>query len=137
MHKSSFGPEMSSSYLDQKLAEALATTGYSVAAAKRTVIDWAMRDGRLLRELAGPFLVGIVGHAVDRAFRKAAKPSIVKSPPPISGSVLDRVVQTLGENFTRSGALPGAKHMPAAHAAASVRHADTIRSLAKAHIRNR
>lgn len=57
---------MSREYTVAKIKEALHATRGNAAQAQQLIIEKAMEDPKLLRELVKPHMVGIVAHAVGR-----------------------------------------------------------------------
>lgn len=142
-------PEMavrmpSTSYLTERIHDALAQSEGDPLRAKRLVLQWAGRDERLLRMLVGPHIRAIIADTVDRhagkqARPRAAAPKRAKAPAKIS---LDSVVDRMGERF--GGAVEPPRGMTALlHGAGSKehhagqRHADSLRTLAVAFARKR
>ena len=67
---------MSSSYLDDKVREALAAAQGGRAMAQKTLMLWAWQDDRLLKEMAKPFLKAIAAAAdpVERQLTAVTQP---------------------------------------------------------------
>lgn len=61
---------MSDSYLDGKVREALLAAKGSRSMAQNLLMTWAMKDERLLRFMAQPFLKAISGAAVAGAIKR-------------------------------------------------------------------
>lgn len=63
---------MSWNYAREQIEQALASTKGNALASSRLVADAALHDARLMLELAGPHLKGIVSHAVSHVIREQA-----------------------------------------------------------------
>lgn len=59
-------------YAREQIEQALASVKGNALSASRLVADAAMRDARLMAELAAPHLKGIVSHAVSHVIREQA-----------------------------------------------------------------
>lgn len=71
---------MSQEYAVQKIKEALHVTRGNAAKARSQVINWAMEDHKLLKELVRPHMVGITAHAVERVKSGKTEPEPVPLP---------------------------------------------------------
>ncbi|MEC4591249.1 MULTISPECIES: hypothetical protein [Nitrospirillum] len=60
---------MSETYVTMKIREAMAQAQGSRAQAQRILMAWALADEQLMRGLCKPFLKGITGAAIERAYR--------------------------------------------------------------------
>ncbi|MEE3625221.1 hypothetical protein UCD39_14695 [Nitrospirillum sp. BR 11752] len=68
---------MSETYVSMKIREAMAQAQGSRAQAQRILMAWALADEQLMRGLCKPFLKGITGAAIERAYRgTGAAPSL-------------------------------------------------------------
>ncbi len=142
-------PEMtvrmpSTTYLTERIHDALAQSEGDPLRAKRLVLQWAGRDERLLRMLVGPHIRAIVADAVDRHAGKQATPRAAapKRNKPAAKVSLDSVVDRMGERF--GGAVEPPRGMTALLHGSSAkehhagqRHADSLRTLAVAFARKR
>lgn len=71
---------MSREYSTKKIKEALHLARGNEANARAQVIAWAMEDGRLLKELVKPHMVGITAHAIGRVVSGKTEAEPVPSP---------------------------------------------------------
>jgi hypothetical protein len=127
-------------YLDQKVREALALAQGDRPQAQRVLVGWAQRDEKLLRALAQPFLVGIVAHAINHGGKivPGLKPVTPPRPREMPAKALDSLIGQLGRNFEKSkGPLGVAGDAAPPPKKSSARHADTMRALAESYGRNR
>ena len=86
---------MSSSYLDEKVRDALKAADGGRAMAQKTLMLWAWQDDRLLKEMARPFLKAIAAAALEGAVRRGVKvPGVTltvggRAPAPLPPSALE------------------------------------------------
>jgi hypothetical protein len=88
-------------YLDEKVREALLACGGSRGMAQKLLMEWGVKDLRLLVAMARPFLKAIAGAAVEGAGRRGvvvpetrrAAPSSARS---LSPEALDEVLARMG-----------------------------------------
>ena len=71
---------MSREYAEKKIKEALHLTRGNAVKARQQLIAWAMDDHKLLKELTGPHMIGIVAHAVGRVISGKTAPENVPLP---------------------------------------------------------
>ena len=81
---------MSDSYLDGKVREALLAAKGSRSLAQNTLMVWAMKDERLLRAMAQPFLKAISGAAIAGAIKRGVTVPGLGAPPPRKAPTLSR-----------------------------------------------
>ena len=120
-------------YANQRLNAALVESGGDTAAARRLLATQCAGDERLLRDLVGPFLPGIISHAVSRAAAQNTKAQ--PKTPAVAGSMLDTVVGHLGRSIGETELPRGMTALtePASRPKASKRHQDAIKLLATAY----
>ncbi|HBH26952.1 MAG TPA: hypothetical protein DDX54_06075 [Rhodospirillaceae bacterium] len=130
-------------YLDAAVAEALAQSGGSAAAARRVLLARVRLDLRLLQAMVGPHMGGIVGYHVERVLRRAtskarasaAPPPAASEPPPAEVPPAQFAADLLAAITSDSGApfgLGADAQPPARRPAASPAHAEALRRLAAA-----
>jgi|GEM_PF-742746 len=149
---------MADSYLDDRLREAFKLGKGSPGLAQRLLIEWAVKDQRLLLGMVRPFMRAIVTAAVEGAIKRgvvvvATPPRRPAVAPRLSGDLLDSVIAQMG----RSGEAPPARPLapaagpgvadrvdraeggirpgilnPPEQPAAGVGHVDAIRAIAAA-----
>ncbi len=86
------------SYATAKIKEALARAGGNATQAHRLLIALANDDDRFLRGLAGPFINGIIAHAIQRAGGGKVIPEPVKpkKPAKLTPQAMDQILARLG-----------------------------------------
>ncbi|MEI8395317.1 MAG: hypothetical protein WCF85_11310 [Rhodospirillaceae bacterium] len=104
---------MSDSYLDGKVREALKVAKGSRSVAQQGLMVWAMKDARLLQEMARPFLKAITGAAIAAAIKRGVSVPGMSGPPvkpaqPLSKEDLARVLNQLGGGQLGGGSNAGA-----------------------------
>ena len=129
------------SYLTAKVTEALDKSSGDVKAARRLLARWAAGDHRLLQELVGPFLPGIIAHTIRNnrqphgivPMRRRRRSSA------LTPDALEQVVGALGEKIgtTRQPAGMTALTNPAKPTPAGAGHERSMRALAVAFARKR
>lgn len=135
------GDMLDGSYLTARVKEALDKSSGDVKAARRLLARWAAGDHRLLQELVGPFLPGIIAHTVGGGvephrvvpMRRRRKASA------LTPDALDQVVGALGEKIgtTHQPAGMTALTNPAKPTPAGAGHERSVRALAVAFARKR
>jgi hypothetical protein len=126
---------MSWDYARRNILEALKKSKGSATRAQALVADAAMKDNRLLVELAQPHLKGIIAHAVARVIHEQTSPP---EEHPDQPSMIDMSLDTFGRELL--GALSGRNTPkfaqedaapPTGHKAASKAHIDAINRIVK------
>lgn len=77
---------MTKSYAQERLLEALAKSRGNFSAAKRLIMTWAASDHKLLLELTGPHLTGIVAHALNRTQQNKSLAAVKRPSRPVTAS---------------------------------------------------
>jgi hypothetical protein len=90
------------SYASAKIKEALARAGGNATQAHRLLIALANDDDRFLRGLAGPFINGIIAHAIQRSGGGKVMPEPVKPKQPVklTPAAMDKILARLGSRAT-------------------------------------
>jgi hypothetical protein len=68
------------SYTRQKIQAAISQAGGNPTQTHRLLMDWLQNDDRLLRGLSGPFINGIVAHAIQKASGGRVRPQASAAP---------------------------------------------------------
>ncbi len=99
---------MNDRYVDERVREALTLARGSRGEAQKLLVAWAMRDDRLLQEIARPFLKAICGAAVEGAWRRGVRPGT--TPPVRQGQLSQDAVRAIVSQIGRAdqGAAGGA-----------------------------
>jgi hypothetical protein len=92
-------------YARAKIDEALINAKGNTPAAARVIMNAALNDARLLVELAGPHLKGIVAHAVAHVIRDQERAKAGPTPPPAAPESLNMPLDEFGRDLL--GALSG------------------------------
>lgn len=128
---------MSWNYARYAVSEALKKAKGSATRAQTLLTEAALKDNRLLVELAQPHLKGIVAHAVSRVMHEQTAPP---EDPPDSPTAIDMPLDTFGREllgalkgrntprFGQEDAAPPTGHKPASRA-----HIDAIKKMAATH----
>ncbi|MEI6985385.1 MAG: hypothetical protein WCK65_04580 [Rhodospirillaceae bacterium] len=139
---------MSNSYIDGKVREALLVTKGSRSLAQNQLMVWAMKDDRLLKLMAQPFLKAISGAAIAGAIKRGITVPGLDAPPAkprpsLSKEQLADILSQMGGGevaCSGDGEKPDAPRRPPAastQAVAPVDQASTIRALAAVYAKNR
>lgn len=137
-----------SDYAAEKVRTALIQSKGDGRAAQRLLVGACARDPKLLFGLVGPYLQGIVAHAVQRQLGRAAKDfagssggraSRPANEPALTREAMDSIVAQLGEKI---GSKPQPEGMsalinPPTQPRAGKAHQDGIRTMAAAFMRKR
>lgn len=137
-------------YAAEKVRTALIQTKGNSRKAQRLLITACARDPKLLMGLVGPYMQGIVAHAVQRQLGRAAKDFAGKEAAGRAGrargeanltpEAMDSIVAQLGQRF--GGSKPQPEGMtalinPPSQPRAGKSHQDGIRTMAAAFLRKR
>ncbi len=68
------------SYTRQKIEAAISQAGGNPTQTHRLLMDWIQNDDRLLRGLSGPFINGIVAHAIQKVGGGRVRPQAPTAP---------------------------------------------------------
>ncbi len=127
---------MNRDHAERRIREALSTSGGNDTRARQKIIAWAMEDPRLLQELVGPHLNGIVAHAVNRVMTMKEKPAVIPMPPETKKNDPAAKSDPFGMEILKAIALGNPAQFglesnaaPARKQAASQRHIDAIRKM--------
>lgn len=148
--------DMSNSYVDGKVREAIMAAKGSRANAQKLLMAWAVEDPDLLRGIAQPFLKAIAAAAIERAARPPSNASSRPRPggaaaggarPSASGlsrDALENLLDRLGrDDEGADGATAAASRSPAAakpggpsggSAGGGVAHEKAMMAIAKAFV---
>lgn len=121
----------SKEYVAGRVQAALAEAKGSTAAARRILLSECARDARLLRGLTGPYLQGIIAHAVGRSGTPQKSDSSAELPAKALETVVGQLGKAIGETRLPRGMT--ALTEPPSRPQAGVRHQDAIRQLADAY----
>lgn len=138
----------SKEYVAGRVRAVLAEAKGNSAAAQRLLIAECAGDGRLLRGLAGPYLQGIVAHAVGQVAGQATaqprsapsvQPAPGTNPNDLSANALDTVIGQLGKSIGEASLPQGMTALtePPSRPEAGSRHRDAIRLLVNAYKQKR
>ena len=130
----------SKEYVAGRVQAVLAEAKGNAVAAQRMLIAECGSDGRLLRGLAGPYLQGIVAHAVGQVAEQLAgqprsapsvRPAPSAVPTDLSANALDTVIGQLGKSIGEASLPHGMTALtePPSRPEAGSRHQDAIRLL--------
>ena len=121
----------SKEYVAGRVQAALAEAKGSTAAARRILLAECARDARLLRGLAGPYLQGMIAHAVSQS----AEPPETKKSGELPDKALETVVGQLGKAIGETRLPRGMTALtePPSRPQAGERHQDAIRQMADAY----
>ncbi len=134
---------MSSSYVEQRLLEALSASNGNLAKARKLIGEWCAQDQRLLYELSRPHMTGIIAHAMDRVVSHKFRSETEKENPPSATRRVELPSSTksdemfgkeLLKNFAMGKPTKFAEESfsaPLKKTKASQSHIDAIRRLAK------
>ena len=129
------------SYLTAKVEEALDKSSGDIKAARRLLARWAANDHRLLRELVGPFLPGIVAHAISdsRDPRRLTPKRRRRAASALTPDAMDEVVGALGQKIGTARQPTGMTALtnPSKPTQAGAGHERSMRALAVAFARKR
>lgn len=125
---------MNREYAEQKIREALKSSGGNAASARQKVIAWAFDDAKLLHELVAPHITGITAHAVNRVMtmKEKPKPAVPEAPKPLPEGTNN---DPFGMEILKAIALGNPAQfglesgIPIKKQAASQRHIDAIRQM--------
>ncbi|MEO3431679.1 hypothetical protein [Inquilinus sp. CAU 1745] len=120
-------------YVGDRVTEALEKSKGDPAAAQRLLLALCDRDEHFLKLIAGPFLKGIVAHAIQAGGRQEKPASRPRRE--LSGQAFDDIVGAMGRRIG-VGAQPSgmtALVRPPQPVAAGQGHQETIRHLAAAY----
>lgn len=138
----------SKEYVAGRVRAALVEAKGNAVTAQRTLIAECAGDGRLLRGLVGPFLQGIVAHAVGQAAGPtAARPQSAPSVPraattvqsDLSANALETVIGQLGKSIGEASLPKGMTALtePPSRPEAGSRHQEAIRQMVNSYKQNR
>ncbi|MAM34424.1 MAG: hypothetical protein CMH28_05055 [Micavibrio sp.] len=128
---------MSVSYLEEKIKEAIKSSGGNMSQARQKLLTAAVQDQALLLALVKPHLNGIASYAIDRVNRKGKAPQ-AKTAPDLPKNI-DMAPETFGKDLLKAlsgrdsvkfgmesaGGRPMGKRTQA-----SQRHIDALKALA-------
>lgn len=122
-------------YAEKKIKEALHLTRGNEAQARQQVMNWAMDDAKLLRELVRPHMVGITAHAVGRVVSGKSKPEPLSAAPSTQSEAED-AADSFGMDILRAIAGGDTAQFgqenysrPVKRQGASQQHIDAIRQM--------
>ena len=121
-------------YLEEKARQALGEADGERARAARLLATWVATDNRLRDALVAPLLGNLCLLAIQRvAGRGAAKRAAAPAPGPLAGTAL---AAAIGEALAGKGVAPTTfgqpESRPARATPGSVKHAQSVRTLASA-----
>ncbi len=125
----------SKEYVAGRVRSALAEAKGNVSTARQMLIAECGRDPRLMRGLVGPYLPGIVAHAIGRSAKARAAPRTAQLPADALDTVLGQLGRAIGETRLPRGMT--ALTEPPSRPEAGARHQDAIRQLADAYKQKR
>ena len=124
----------SKEYVADRVRAALAEANGNPSTARQLLISECARDARLIRGLVGPYLPGIVSHAIGRS----AKPKVASSKE-LPADALDTVLGQMGKAIGEARLPRGMTALtePPSRPVAGARHQDAIRQVAEAYKQKR
>jgi hypothetical protein len=79
-------------YATTKVKQVLAAAGGNATQAHRILAQLINDDDRLLRGLSGPFMSGIIAHAIQRCGGGKVLPAKAAAPQKLTGDALDKIL---------------------------------------------
>ncbi len=102
-------------YAEAKIKEALAKSGGNATQAHRLLIALVNNDDRLLRGLSGPFINGIIAHAIQRSGggKVVPQPKRPAAPAKLTPEAMDKILLRLGGGMPNPATKVGGQSQPA------------------------